>query len=86
MSRKHNVKEINLQIRGIIPFSNERHLGILIEWISDIGWGEYAIYSKTLTTGEVIWEADSECMDRGEDKEFLEELLRLFIQKINITS
>ena len=43
--RKHPVDTINLEIIGIHPFyhSNENN-GFVIEWDSDIGFGQYIIY------------------------------------------
>lgn len=79
MSRKHNVKEIHLQINDVIPFSNENQIGFIIEWFSDIGFGEYAIYKSN---DDNKWYGDSECMDNNENKEFISELMRLFIEKL----
>ena len=105
--RKHNVKEIGLQIDRITPFVNLEpvvvksgetippHVGFTIAWSSKIGFGEYTIYRESLaydknyyTTEECPaeeWFGDSECMDKGEDKEFLSELMRLFIEKITVS-
>lgn len=44
MSRKINVKDINLQIDTVKPFVNEKFSGITIEWSSTIGFGEYTLY------------------------------------------
>ena len=79
MSRKHNVKEIHLQIDKVKPFVSEVYSGLTIVWSSDIGWGEYTLY-----TSEDKWYADSEYMDRGEDKEFISELMRLFIEQLEV--
>lgn len=61
------------------PFVNEKFSGITIEWSSTIGFGEYTLYKES---GDEKWYGDSECMDRGEDKEFIKELLRLFVEKL----
>lgn len=105
--RKHNIKDIGLQIDRITPFVNlepvmatksgetiEPHVGFTIAWSSKIGFGEYSIYRKALAydkdyyTGEECpdeeWFGDSEYMDNGKDKEFLSELMRLFVEKITI--
>lgn len=74
-----NPSEINLSVRSMTPFSNEKFNGIRIEWDSDIGFGEYTIYRET---GTDQWYADSECMDSGENKEFLRELLKLIADNV----
>ena len=78
--RKHPVDTINLEIIGIIPFyhSNENN-GFVIEWDSDIGFGQYIIYKNQ--DGFI---ADSEHMDSNEDKDFIKELMRLFIEDLKI--
>lgn len=78
--RKHPVDTINLEIIGIIPFyhSSENN-GFVIEWGSDIGFGLYIIYKTP--DGFV---ADSEHMDSNEDKDFIKELMRLFIQDLKV--
>ena len=81
MARRMNVNEINLSIEDVIPFSNERYSGFIIEWSSDIGFGEYTIYNPANSNE---WRADSECMDRNEDKDFVKKLMSLFIEKMII--
>lgn len=68
-TRKRDVSKINLKIAGIKFIEN----GMCISWVSDIGWGEYWLCLNE----KGGWEADSECMDKGDDKEFLKELLDL---------
>ena len=72
MKHKHNVR-----VDGIQGFSN----GFVIQWSGGIGFGEYTIY----VDGDGKLKGDSECMDRGEDKEFLEQLFRNIIEQIEIT-
>ena len=79
--RKHNPKEINLEIKDIEIWENANYEGFDISWISTIGFGKYRIYRKT---GTDEWCADSETMDINEDKSFIKELMRLFIEKIII--
>ncbi len=81
MSRKHDVKNIHLQIDNFVPFVNENHIGFIIEWSSDIGFGEYTIYKSE---NDNNWCGDSECMDSNNDKEFITELMRLFIEGLII--
>ncbi len=80
MPRKHDVKSIHLQIENFVPFVNENHIGFIIEWSSDIGYGEYTVYKSE---NDNNWYGDSECMDSNDDREFITELMRLFIEKIN---
>lgn len=77
--RKHSVKDIHLQIDDFEPFVNEEYQGFTINWSSDIGWGEYVVYKSGNK-----WCADSETMDVNEDKEFISELMRLFIEQLNV--
>lgn len=79
--RRHDVKEIGLEISEVIPFVNSENEGFIIQWISDIGFGEYTIY-KDVTNEDPQWYADSECMDCHKDKEFITELMRLFVEEL----
>lgn len=79
MSRRFAVTDIHLEINEVEAFKNDRYEGLVIKWISDIGWGEYTIY-KT----ENGWCADAETMDSNEDRAFITELMRLFIESLNI--
>lgn len=81
MSRKHKVNEIHLQIDEVIPFKNEMCAGLIINWSSDLGFGQYTIYKQN---GAEEWVADSECMDRGDDKEFITELLKVFVESLHV--
>ena len=81
MDRRYKPDEINLQINDWIPFVNERGSGVVIEWYSDIGFGEYTLYKRN---GTEEWSADSELMDIDEDKAFIEELLKLLVERLNI--
>lgn len=79
MARKYPVNEINLDIYDFYPFENERNSGFVITWTSDIGFGEYTIYKPT---GCDEWYGDSECMDSNEDKDFIRELMKVFVDKL----
>lgn len=81
MARKHDVTQINLDVCDIRPFSNESYQGFIIEWDSDIGFGEYTVYKRT---GTNEWFADSEYMDSNSDKEFITELMKQFIKKLTV--
>ena len=84
MSRKHNIRDIHLQIDDIGGFNNDEHTGIIISWSSDIGFGEYTIWKDTKDNEFKLY-SDSECMDRDDDKEFISELMRLLVNKLMIT-
>jgi hypothetical protein len=81
MARRFAVDSINLEIHEVEPFINEKYNGFVITWHSDIGFGEYTIY-KAIGSDE--WKADSEHMDNNEDKAFLKELLKQFVEKLDI--
>lgn len=81
MGRRHKVDEIHLQIDDLVPFVNEKYMGFIIEWSSDIGFGEYTVY-RTYDSEE--WKAESEHMDNNEDKDFIKELMKLFIAKLDV--
>lgn len=82
MARRFEVDKINLDAYEIEPFVNEKYTGIVIKWDSDIGFGEYTIYKAN---GSDKWHADSEHMDSNEDKAFLKELLKQFVDTLDIT-
>ena len=78
--RKHPVGTINLEIVGFHPFyRSDEDNGFVIEWDSDIGFGQYTIYKTP--EGFV---ADSEHMDSNKDKDFIKELMRLFIKDLKV--
>ena len=81
MARRIEVNNINLDAYEIKPFVNEKFTGIVIRWDSTIGFGEYTIYKEV---GSDEWHADSEHMDNNEDKDFIKELLKLFVGKLII--
>ena len=81
MARRFEVDKINLDAYEFEPFVNEKYIGVVIRWDSDIGFGEYTIYKAV---GSDKWQADSEHMDNDEDKAFLNELLKLFVGSLEI--
>lgn len=81
MKRRFEVDKFNLDPYDIEPFVNEKYKGFVIKWDSDIGFGEYTIYQKI---GTDEWHADSEHMDVCTDKAFVKELMKQFIEKLNI--
>lgn len=82
MAVQFEVDKINLDAYEFEPFINEKYTGVTIRWDSNIGFGEYTIY-KSVDSDK--WCAQSERMDNNEDKSFIKELMKLFIEKIDIT-
>lgn len=83
MARRFPVNSINLDAYEFEPFVNEKYTGFVIRWSSDIGFGEYTIY-KAVDSDDDKWYADAETMDNNEDKDFIRELMKQFIDKLDI--
>ena len=54
---------------------------IVIDWSSNIGWGQYTLYKNQ---DEQVWKGESETMDSNEKKEFLQILLNKFIESVEV--
>ena len=80
MAKNIDVNNIHLEIEGIEFFCNNRRDGMIINWSSDIGFGEYKVY----ITSEGELKADAETMDGGDDKAFGRKLMELLMDKITI--
>ncbi len=80
--RKHDVNKINLQIDEVEMVCG----GIVIYWNSDIGFGQYTIRLQSVDgdPDNVEWVAESECMDKDDDKAFGAKLLSLWMKQIKI--
>jgi hypothetical protein len=79
----------DLQIDSVVPFRENTYKGFTIEWSSpSIGFGEYQIWFEKDENSDdefsYIVYADTECMDKGEDKEFTKAILNLLVDKIHI--
>lgn len=60
----------------------EQEIQVLgIDWSCNLGWGTYQL--EFSENGTKI-EADSECMDRGDDKTFLKALLNKVIEMVDV--
>jgi hypothetical protein len=81
MARRFEVDKISLDAYEVEPFINEKYIGFVIRWDSAIGFGEYTIYKAV---GDDKWEAHSEHMDNNEDRAFITELLKQFVEKLTI--
>lgn len=77
MGRKHNVNDYKVKVDDVQIRDNV----IIIQWSGNIGFGEYTIWKGT-PSGKLT--ADSECMDSGEDKAFLELLLKDIVSQIEV--
>ena len=84
MMKKYSVDEFNLKVSNVEPFVSEKHKGLVISWTSDIGWGEYTIYTvpDLFDPDKIQWVAETETMDSVEDQSFGRKLMDLWIDKI----
>ena len=66
---------------------------LVFEWGCNLGFGQYTLYfdHKDLTVEDGLEDcvltkvtADSECMDKGEDKEFLKALMEKLIDMVEV--
>ena len=69
----------NLQITNIKAFNNEMFEGLTIQWIANIGFGEYTIYKDKQTNQ---WNIDDECLETEEDRKFGKLLFEQFCKDI----
>ncbi len=54
-TRKYNPSEINLKVESMQAFQNDNGSGLVIEWSSKIGFGEYTLFKPC---GSDKWYAD----------------------------
>lgn len=67
--RKHPIETLNIGIDDVKVGENEKYIYIDIGWFENsIGWGQYNFFKPRKENGE--WNADSEYMDRGDDRDF----------------
>ena len=78
MARKNEIKDIDLKLTDVDLVVSGEYQGIYLSWNA----GEYTIYKGK----DGIWKSDSETMDCDKDKEFITELMRQFIEKLEIRS
>lgn len=66
---------------------------LVFEWSCNLGFGQYTLYfdHNNLTVEDGLEDcvltkvtADSECMDKGEDKEFLKALMEKLIDMVEV--
>ncbi len=78
---KIDIDNINLKITEVTGFYNGDNTGIIINWDSDIGFGEYTIYQSCTSN---LCYIESECMDSDDDKSFGKKLLELLLEKAGV--
>lgn len=75
------MKITNLSVSDVHCFENSRGEGIDILWSANIGFGELKLYREM---GRDKWKADTECMCKGEDKEFIRMVLNKWIDEMEV--
>lgn len=76
---KERRKAWDVEVAAVKTYNFEDVFGFIIRWDGNIGFGEYLVYNK-----DGKWVAESEYMDKGEDKEFLKYLMEKFINQIEV--
>ena len=69
----------HLQIDEVNCFENNRGNGVIISWSADIGFGELTLYRRN---EDNEWRADTECMCKGEDTEFIRMVLNKWVDEM----
>lgn len=54
---------------------------ITFSWSANIGFGEYSLFYDIKNKK---WQADSEYMDKGDDKDFLKAILEEFVKEVEV--
>jgi len=72
----------NFSIDDTRVFANEKYEGIVFKWSASIGFGELTLYKET---GTNEWKADTECMCKDDDKDFIQTVLNEWIDKMKVT-
>lgn len=70
----------HLQIDEVNCFENNRGNGVIISWSANIGFGELTLYQRE----DSKWKADTECMCKGDDKEFIRMVLNKWVDEIEV--
>lgn len=68
---------VHVKVDELQWFSN----GVVLKWSGDVGFGEYTIFTDD--NGKL--KGDSEFMDRGDEKTFLEQLFASIVEQIEVT-
>lgn len=86
ISEEEAYREVILEgliLDDILPYKNENYEGFTLQWSSRIGFGEYSIYRKRDDEHYIPYEADTELME-DDDKRFIKELMRQFVENLII--
>ena len=85
---KQDEREVVIDSVTVRGFENGNGASIQIDWMGNLGYGQYTLYTEddVYHDDEIHWKADSETMDRGEDKEFIRLLLDKFVEGLEIES
>ena len=64
-----------------VTISNTGVCVITFSWSANIGFGEYRLFYDIKNKK---WQADSEYMDKGDDKDFLKAILEEFVKQVEV--
>ena len=86
MGRKIDIENINLKVDEVQPFDCGDVRGLIFMWRSDIGFGKYTIIQEydVSTQTSKLFIADSEGMDKDDDKAFGKKLFELWMEQVLI--
>ena len=76
-------EKVEVIVDDIEPFINDDYRGFKLLWYGNIGFGEYTIYQNVDDPNK--WKADSEHMDKPDDKWFIRKLFDNLIEQLEIT-
>ncbi|MBQ6482720.1 MAG: hypothetical protein IJI45_16550 [Anaerolineaceae bacterium] len=75
------VKDYKIEITEVRPYSHSGYNGMYIDWTSAIGWGETSFFFEP--DGSI--EVDTENVCSNDEKEFLYQLMKAFVDKCEVT-
>lgn len=75
------MKITDLSVNDVHCFENVGHEEIVLSWSANIGFGELTLRREI---GSDKWKADTECMCKGEDKEFIRMVLDKWVDGIEV--
>ena len=78
--RTDNIKDLTLDNTRVF-ISSSGMCRITFSWSANIGFGEYTLFYDMANKK---WQADSEYMDKDEDKDFLKAILEEFVKQVEV--